>query len=224
MLYALLYIVAKGRGGKATAAVPMAKAKESITVLKAVNSKLRGNVALDANEMHDIIGVTAESYANLYYSLDSSVRASILNDNHGRIAKEENILTMPAVMINGNEHKSAVVSSLERSLYKKPLAFLQSAISTSIKMESLRASMALKKKTDFTVERLSYSLQNIEKLMQNVDSGNIKPTEDEEAKMRIVHELVTLSEQYDAHTLNYISSKLDETSFNISTAQRIIRE
>lgn len=223
MLYALLYIVDKADPDKRQAS-GMAEAMESIKVLKAVNSRLRDNGSMEGAELHDIIDATASSYVNLYYSLNRNMTESILKERHGRIPKEQNILTMPALMMVMNVPKSGAVSAIRTGLYKKPFAFLQSAIATSRKMETLRASMALKKSIDFTAERLSYSLQTVEKLMDGIDAGNIRPNEDEAVKARVIDDLVRLSERYDAHTVTYINSKLDEASFNISTAQRIVRQ
>ncbi len=225
ILYALLYVTSKSETSrKAMQGGALTKAKDSIRALKAVNGKLRANSALDPIEMHDILNITSSSYVNLYYSLDSATRHAILNDTHGKLPKEENILTMPALMIMKNAPKGRVVHDIRSSLYKKPLVFLKSAIVASRKMETLRASMSLKKSTDLTSDKLSYSLDTIERLMESIDRGMVRPKEDEDAKAKVIDDLVSLSERYDAHTLSYIKSKLDETSFNISTAQRVIRQ
>ncbi len=225
ILYALLYVTSKGEDSrKAQQTGALGKAKDSIRVLKAVNGKLRYDNALDPIEMHDILDITASSYVNLYYSLDSATRHAILDDRHGRLPKEENMLTMPGLMIMKNVPKGMVVHDIRSSLYRKPLVFLKSAIVASRKMETLRASMSLKKSTDLASDKLSYLLDTVDKLMDNVDRGMMNPNADEAAKAKVIDDLVSLSERYDAHTLSYINSKLDEASFNITTAQRIVRQ
>lgn len=225
ILYALLYVMSKGEHSrKAQQSGTLTKAKDSIRVLRAVNTKLRANDELDPVEMHDILDITASSYVSFYYSLESAIRADILEDDYGRMPKDENILTMPALMMMRNAPKGKVVHIIRTNLYRKPLVFLRKAIVASRKMETLRASMSLKKSTDFTSDRLSYSFDAVEELIGRVDTGLVKPKEDEEAKARLIDDLVGLSERYDAHTLQYIKSKLDETSFNLSTAQRVIRQ
>lgn len=220
MLYALLYIT--DRASRHSTGNP--DAMESISVLKAVSTKLRENGNMEAGELHRILDTTVSSYVDFYYSLNSSITKAVLRERHSRLLNGENILTMPALMMANKVPKSIVASAIQHSLYKKPFVFLHSAISTSRRMESMRASMALKKSADFTMERLTYSLQELEKVMDSIDDGRVKPGEDESVKTAVIRDIVGLSEQYDAHTLSYINSKLDEISFNMSTAQRIVRE
>ncbi len=225
MLYAFLYLTSKAEPCMRSASQgALAKANDSVKVLKAVNGRLRGNSELDPSEMYDIINITVSSYVNLYYSIDSTTRSAILDDCHSSLPKELNLLTMPAVMIMKNTPKGRVASDIKRSLCKKPLIFLQSAILASRRMESIRASMSLKKSYDLGSDRLSSCLDLVGKLIENAEQGIVKPKEDEEEKLKVINGLVSLSQKYDTHTLSYIKSKLDETSFNITAAQRVIRQ
>jgi hypothetical protein len=227
LLFALSYVIAKAdETEKPIGRIEISKARRVVKSLGGAATMLKTNEELDPEEVYSMINAACSSYINLYYSLDSGVKRSILEEHKkkGKISFEENMLTMPAITSMRNEPKNEVILTLRKSLYKKPFIFLHSAISNSRKIESLRIAMALNESKDDGMKMLSYSLMSIEKALGNIEKGIMNPAQDEAFKVEVINGLAGLSEQYDIHTLSYITGKLDEATFNIKSAQRVVRQ
>ncbi len=230
LLYALSYVNGRAQQSKNSQEMilNMGRARRSVRVLNNVVDRLRSNRELDPKEMHDIISIASSAYVNLYYSMDANVMKGIL-DEYGvswksRLPKEANLITMPAIMFNRNEAKNKVISNIKRSIYKKPFWFLYSAIESSKRIETLQISMALKKPTDYGMNKLAYSISALGRKVGEIEKGIIKPDDDEALKVEILNGLFAISELHNIHTISYINWKLDETSFSIKAAQRVSRQ
>ncbi len=228
MLYALSYAIAKAESGRGKAtATEVGSAKRAAKGLGSVAVKLGESIDIDPEEMHDMLNGACSSFINLYYSLGEGVKRSILEEHRkGKrdTAFEKSMLTFPVIASMRSEPKSEVILAIRKSLYKKPFLFLHSAISSSRKIESLRVAMALNESKVDGMKRLSYSLMSVERRLGSIDRGIMNPMRDEAFKADLINGIAMLSEQSDIHTLSYIDGKLDERTFNIKSAQRVIRE
>ncbi len=231
LLYAISYLLSKmDEKQSAEMTLHTTKAKRSLRQVIAAIESMRSLTPISAQEFSTIIDSAVSSYINLYYSIDDNVRAAIMHDfghkssaRHESIGSDEHMLLLPLKMFKKRYTKSGVISLTRKGLYKKPLAYLHGAIEASRKVEMMQMRIGLKTQSAHSLSRIAEHIKMLDKRILEIEGGIINPEQDDEIKIRILDELAALAGSHQIQSINYINAKLDEVSFNGSTASRMLR-
>lgn len=225
MQLSLSYVMAKAKTSKKISMMEFAKAQKTLKGLDNVSTRLKSNEQIDPNEFYGALDNACAFYVNFYYGMDNDILNAIIEEH--RSAKKNldgNILTMPAIAVMKKEPKTKTIVRLKKNIYKKPIVFLHNTLKSSRSIESLRVAISLNESKVNGTQRLSYLLTSLEKNILTSNPESQDHEKEEDFKRSIINSIVILSDQYGMHTLNYVNDKLDEATFNIKSAQRVIRQ
>ncbi len=179
------------------------------------------------SELYKNIKLATVSYVDLFYALDTKDRDAFLASyagSHGKkIAHEQNLLLIPAIMASRGEPKSQVTSFLIGAIYKIPFRVLYHSSKAAVHIELLQQAMGIKDTPDGPVKRFSDALARMDKVMSSIEEGELRPEVDEDFKEKFVDEAVLLSQSTSMNIADFISEKVMPHAFTDRLARRVIR-
>ncbi len=193
-------------------------------------------LASDLQRMREVSGTTFHrqlrlatiSYVNVFYSMDNAKRDSYLEScvGHSRkIENEQNLLLIPAIMASRGEPKNDVIQFLSNNIYKIPFRVLYHSSKAAVHIELLEQAMGIKAAPEEEQMRdFSSTLGKLERRMQEIQEGGIKPEVDEALKQEFVEEAVDLSQTSEMKVAEFIGERVMPNAFTDRIAKRIVRK
>lgn len=226
LTYAMRFLLNKGPA-QYSGTKRVGQARSALDGLDSVRAKLDSGTPVPQSEMDKILENAATSYVELYYSLGRAIHDSILRDCLAWRTPSEgkrNIITMPAYAFQNGYPKESLIAEIKNGLQIKPYSVLHSMLKSSERIETLRASLSLRKTQSRTaLSAISAAQKSLEEVMRSIGSGAVS-AEHESRKDRVISEIASFSDKHEVNTYDYINWKLDEMTFNMRSAQRIIRQ
>ncbi len=182
---------------------------------------------IEGDEFYAAIKAATFAYVDVFYHLDNHQRDSFITScsgHHGKkIAHEQNLLLIPAIMASRGESKADVTNYLSCAMYRVPFRVLFHSSKAAMHIELLQQAMGLKSSPDSHLKRFSTTLANMEKCMNQIEEGKVNPEIDEVLKQEFVDEAVYISQNTDMKIADFISEKIMPSAFTDRLARRIIR-
>ena len=183
---------------------------------------------ISGEELHKGIKRATATYVELFYNLNNDDRDSYLTScsghNSKKIANEQNLLLIPALMASRGESKDEITDFLSNNIYKIPFRVLYHSSKAAVHIELLEQAMGIKNAPEALIKNFSNALGNMVKCMDAIEQGSISPVADESLKQEFVDEAVLLSQQTDMKIADFISEKVMPSAFTDRMARRIVRK
>lgn len=182
----------------------------------------------DPSELLSTITSAVRSYTSLFYLINRHNRTSYIERHSNgigrRIAPERNLLLIPAMMAAQGKRRSLACSTIIKGLYSMPARFLYGKCMAALKVEQFQQGLGLKGGKEHALSRLSLSMEQLQSLIERIDSNDINPQSDEMVKELFVNEIVSLSESDDIPIAEFISDRLSNGNISFRTALGMVRK
>ena len=231
LLYAMAHAKASRHvtgASKEKARIALRRLSKQMKALMMLADDLQKLKEISGEELYREIKRATELYVDLFYSLEEHERDSYLSScsghNSKKIANEQNLLLIPAIMASRNEDQEQLSNFLSSNIYKIPFRVLYHASKAAIHIELLEQAMGIKNAPEAMVKGFSNALGNMVKCIESIEQGNIRPELDEAFKYDFIEEAVVLSQSTDMKIADFISEKVMPSAFSERMAKRIIRK
>ncbi|MEM3476503.1 MAG: hypothetical protein QW045_00095 [Candidatus Micrarchaeaceae archaeon] len=201
--YSLFYVMAFAKNNNKLKNETVAAKEAMMNISEMINGK-KGLIS--GVELQKRLHEGVESYLNLYYKLDGEFKNIAISLPHN------NIIAIPAILKQKGKSKEEVSKRLEFGLYMKPFEFINSEIEKLKRIEYLQDLFML------SADTKRVDIEKISKIIHSVNAVTINPEKDDTIKDSIINEIAS-----NDYVFEYVYSKLEERTFNIENAKRIIR-
>ena len=194
-------------------------------------------LATDLQRMREVSGTAFHrqlrlatiAYVNVFYSMDNAKRDSYLESCVGhhtkKIANEQNLLLIPAIMASRGEPKNDVIQFLTNNIYKIPFRVLYHSSKAAVHIELLEQAMGIKAAPEEEQMRsFSETLGRLDRRMQEIADGTVKPEQDEVLKQEFIEEAIDLSQTSEMRVAEFMSEKIMPNAFTERIAKRMVRK
>lgn len=167
------------------------------------------------------------SYVELFYNVGKDERKGYIESfnrsRHTKIKPERNLLVLPALMAELKMPKKEVSSAIFRSLYKMPFKVLHDSSKSALHVALFEQNIAIRTIPYGTVESFSQSMQMLEGKIKDIESGVIKPQEDEDSKANFIDEATRFSNDTEINIIDIISEKVGTENAILTRLHRMMR-
>lgn len=229
LIYALSFSARNIKASKKTAAgVGMRKVMAQVRQLRLIAQRLRNSEELDPDELAELLRLAVGAYVNLFYALNSEGRKSYLSvfgkmTMHKRMADEENLLLIPALMAEKKRRRNSVAKGLFISMYKRPFSALYESSRSAMHIAMLERSMAIKSVPDGMLAEFSKIMSKIDARISMIEQGKMSPIDDERFKMEFIAKAMEITAATDINIADFICEKVGTSKVNKERVQKLAR-